>query len=110
MSGNSSESDGDTKIPLLVEKAFLQIVEKRGQDRKGIVLKEVCDSNSELFGNRGSKIRRDLQHYWRNCKRRSIRNYVALLDRLKIAKGEETGRLLDAQGREPSLASEESEW
>ncbi len=76
-------SEGDTKIPELVEKAFLQIIEKRNKDREDINLKDICDSNTELFGERGSDTRRDLQQYGKNCKRQNTRSHIAHLDTLK---------------------------
>ena len=87
-------SKGNTKIPQLVEKAFLQIIEKRNKDRDDILLKDICDCNTELFGERGSETRRDLQQYWKNCKRRNTYSYIALLDRLKITPGKSTTRQL----------------
>jgi hypothetical protein len=101
-----SDSKG---VPLLVEKALLQIIEKRNQSRDEVALKHICDSNKELFGRPGSDERREIQMFWKNCKSRTPGSYARHLQKLKITPSEATTRELQDQGRQPSLASAESD-
>ena len=96
------------KIDPLVERSFLAAIERRNLPLEEIVCVHVCDTNVELFGGPGSDIRRELQYYFKNLKRRSIRSYVQLLDRFAVRHGEATARLLALEGRIPSPVSEEA--
>jgi hypothetical protein len=93
--------EGSTKIPLLVEKAFLQNLESRDLAREDVQLKDICDTNLELFGAKGSEERRNLQFYHNNLKRRTVRSYAQLLDKFKVHHGVATTRLLRLGARCP---------
>lgn len=91
-----------TKLHPVTEKALLHAIEKRNQHRDETVLSEVCDSNVELFGTPGSQQRKDVQEYWKNAKRRSIRSYEKLLGKWGVALSETTKMLVHAEARMPS--------
>ena len=90
------------KIDYLVEKSFLEAVEKKGKPRSEITPVEICDTLPEVFGEPGSLKRRDIQEHWNNVRRRSIRSYTALLDKFEIAYGAATTAELLARGTQPS--------
>lgn len=91
-----------TKLDPIVEKALLLAIEKQNQPRTNIVLLDLCDANSDLFGEKGTKQRRDVQMYWNNIRRRSIRSYCKLLERWGVKMNDTTASLLQEEGRCPS--------
>ena len=42
------------KVDILVEKSFLQAVEKSGKVREEVVVKDICDALQDIFGEPGS--------------------------------------------------------
>ena len=96
------------KIDFVVEKSFLEAVEKQNKPREEVVCVDICDSLKEVFGEPASQQRRDLQEHWKNLKRRSIRSWAQYLDRFKVPHSETTKLLLQQQETLPSDDSDSS--
>lgn len=96
------------KKPSHAAKMLLVAIERRDLHRNDVVLADLCNANEEVFGASGSKERRDLQFWWNNVKRRSIRRYCSLLDDCKIGYSSTTRRLLNLEQRVPSPESQAS--
>jgi len=90
-----------TKIDPMVEKALLVLVEKQNKPRKAIVLVDLCNTNVDLFGSKGTQLRRDVQEFWNNVRRRFIRSYARLLDNWRVPHSASTKSLLQHEGRCP---------
>jgi hypothetical protein len=56
-------------------------IEKSNNLCTEVSLKETCDQDVLSFGMEGSKLRQQVQLFWNNVKRQSIRSYVRRLER-----------------------------
>lgn len=88
-----------------IKKSLLEKVESQGKPRSEVNLLEICAADNTTFGVRGSERREKVQEHWQNLKRRSIRSYVAYLERFKVKPSATTLRLLHEQGTQPSPES-----
>ena len=86
----------DNKILLdeYTKKNLLLRIEKTNSPRIEVYLKGVCGQDVLCFGAEGSKVRRQVQQYWNNVKRQSIRSYVRRLEQYGIVIGDGTRREL----------------
>ena len=84
---------GNSKLDPVVEKCFLEAVEKTNLPREDTVCVEICDKCKSMLGGPGSGVRRDMQECWENLKRRKIRSCARYLKGKSVAKGEATARL-----------------
>ena len=79
LSHKSMLGGNNKTIEFVVEKAFLEAVEKQNKSRNDIVCVDVCDTLPDLFGTPGSTVRRALQQHWKNLKNRTIKSYANYL-------------------------------
>ena len=94
-----------SKLEPIVEKALLSLIESLNLPCEKVILLEVCNGNVELFGPKGSETRRDIQVYWNNLRRRSIRGYCELLKKWHVKPSQATLHELHVSGRCPSPVS-----
>ena len=79
-----------SRLDPIVEKCFLEAVEKTNLPREDTVCVDLCNEHKSTLGEPGTKVRRDIQEHWKNLKRRKIRSYASYLKKWSVAKGEAT--------------------
>jgi hypothetical protein len=84
------------------KKSLLLKVENSRNRRAEVVLKDICGKDETTFGAEGSKLRRNIQTFWGNVKRQTIRSYVHRLKKEGIVIGSGTRQELLEQGTAPS--------
>ena len=67
----------NNKIPLLVEKTFLEAIERTNLPRDKVILVDICDGLPDVLGGPASPIRIDLQQHWKT--RAPKMQYVSLV-------------------------------
>jgi hypothetical protein len=89
-----------SKLPAVHDykfKELLQAIERAGGRHKlskgGITLKSICDANKTIFGQAGSAERRGLQKRFDKCSRRSIEDYITILQEYQVTPSEGTSLL-----------------
>ena len=102
LSHKSMLGGNNKTIEFVVEKAFLEAVEKQNKSRNDIVCVDVCDTLPDLFGTPGPTVRRALQQHWKNLKNRTIKSYANYLDRFVVPHSEATRRELEMASNTPS--------
>jgi hypothetical protein len=92
----------DPKVPEVLCRTLLKAVERRDLPRDAVDLSDIFSSNEDTFGYKSTPMRRAVQEYWYNVKRRSIRSYSKLLSKFGVVHSDTTLRLLQEEGRVPS--------
>jgi hypothetical protein len=88
-----------------IEKGLAQALEESGKSRTDLILRDLCDKNTQLFGEKGTPTRRKVQVAFANIKRKSARSWCVILDKYKIPYGPVTTRELREQATQPSPES-----
>jgi hypothetical protein len=102
-----SDNNNQEVLDEFTKKNLLLRIEKSHIPRTEVVLLDVCDNDVTSFGKVGSNERRQVQHFWNNIRRQSIRTYVIRLKQYGIAIGDGTRLELEQQGRAPSPSTPE---
>ena len=100
-----SFDDTEEKVPRIVQMALLKKIEKLDMKRDDVVLRDVLNTSYELYGNPNSEERLNIQYWWKNKKRMTIRAYANLLTRLRVPHSNTTKSLLEAERLVPSPVS-----
>jgi myosin heavy subunit len=94
---NPVMSEDKQVLDAFKKKRLLLRIEKTNSPRTEVYLKGVCGQDVLCFGAERSKVRRQVQQYWNNVKRQSIRSYVRRLEGYGIVIGDGTRRELRQQ-------------
>lgn len=86
---------------LMRDRMLFSAIEKLNLPRDRVILKSVCDWNTDAFGKPGSNKRAALQKRWKSIRNTSIRSYVLFLKQLRINPSDAT-KLEHDESRVPS--------
>jgi len=84
--------------PRYLIKSMLDAIERTNGGKDNLNFKELCDKHNLLFGVQGSEKRNKFQIDWAVIKKRPFKNYVELLDKLKVLPGTRTARRIQQLG------------
>jgi hypothetical protein len=84
---SSSTASGVGGLSLYLTKSLIRSFEESGDTRQGFDLLGFCDNNTDIYGEKASPLRRQVQYRWNKVKGRSIKAYWTYLKRIQVQAG-----------------------